>query len=344
MKVFLFFIFLIPLVSTAQVKYNSESKKLYNKALKEYKAGKTVEALELFEACVAADSRYVEAYLNISNIKYASKDYASAVSNAQKAYSNNKFAPAVYAQLGKSFYMNGQADSSKLYLEKGLSMGNTSESDRFFLAKSYLQTEDYDKAISQLNEITKTSEKNAAIFNARGRANYLTGNYESAEADFKKALELEPNSTVAFSNLANAVLASGKTDDAIGYIEKGMVDAKDDDKVQMLILSGNYYHQKGEYENASKAFDDAIALDAKNVVVLNNQAALLLDQDQYESAISKCNEALDIQPEMMEAYFNRGIANEMLRKVEQACDDWEHAFILGSEKAEEYLNSATCNE
>ena len=48
--------------------------------------------------------------------------------------------------------------------------------------------------------------------------------------------------------------------------------------------------------------------------------------------------------EMMEAYFNRGIANEMLRNVEDACSDWEQAFILGSEKAEEYLNSPTCNE
>jgi hypothetical protein len=34
----------------------------------------------------------------------------------------------------------------------------------------------------------------------------------------------------------------------------------------------------------------------------------------------------------------------MLRNVQDACSDWEQAFILGSEIAEEYLNSATCNE
>ena len=46
----------------------------------------------------------------------------------------------------------------------------------------------------------------------------------------------------------------------------------------------------------------------------------------------------------MEAFYNRGIANEMLRNVEAACADWEEAFILGSEKAEKFLNSPTCNE
>lgn len=328
----------------AQVKYNSESKKLYNKGLKEYKAGNSSDALSLFEACVAADNRYVEAYLNISNIKYSAKDYTSAISNAQKAYANNKFIPEVYSQLGRSFYQNGQVDSAKFYFEKGQSTGEISQTDKFFLSNSYIASEQFDLAVEQLDGIVKVDEKNEAAYNARGRAFFLTAEYDKAEADFKKVLELKPNTAAAYANLANTVLAAGKTEEALAYIEKGIANVSDEDKIQLLILSGNYYSKSGEAENASKSFDDAYALNSKNVVVLNNQAALLLDQDEFESAIAKCNEVLDIMPEMMEAYFNRGIANEMLRNIENACDDWEHAFILGSEKAEEYLNSATCNE
>ena len=44
----------------------------------------------------------------------------------------------------------------------------------------------------------------------------------------------------------------------------------------------------------------------------------------------------------MEAFFNRGIAKEMLKDLEGACADWEDAFFLGSENAEKYVNSPAC--
>jgi tetratricopeptide (TPR) repeat protein len=344
MRIVALLAFFVPILALAQVKYSSESKKLYNKALKEYKDGDIDNALDLFQQCVKSEPRYAEAFLNISYIHYAKKQMGDALKNAKSAYHNNQHQPAIYDQLGKCYYQALQYDSAAFFISKGVEMGQTGEMSYIYGGKAYYEIGDYGKAEDFFNKGISANEKNPVGFNSRGKVFFQMGEYEKAETDFKKALELNPKSVSIFSNLANALLANDKPEEAIHYINEGLENAEDKDKVQLLLLLGNYYHRAGEFEKAIENFDQAHELDENNAHILNNQAAVLLDQDKFEEAVQKLDMALDLEPEMMEAYFNRGIANEMLRKVEEACSDWEQAFILGSEKAEEYLNSPTCNE
>ena len=82
--------------------------------------------------------------------------------------------------------------------------------------------------------------------------------------------------------------------------------------------------------------------------LLGNNPDLVLtpeiDLEDYVAAIEKCDTAININPNLMEAYFNRGIAKEMTRDLEGACLDWQRAFVLGSQRAIEYLNGSVCNE
>ncbi|MBD3636298.1 MAG: tetratricopeptide repeat protein [Crocinitomicaceae bacterium] len=337
-------ILFIPFFASAQPKYNSESRKLFNRATKEYNDGKITLALGLFEECVAADARHAEAYLNISTILYDRNQMGDALKNAQKAYSNNKFNPAIYAQLGKCYYQAMLYDSSAYFLEKAVEMGHDNQFVYIYAGKSYYEMTDYAKAISYFDKAIAANANNPVSYNSRGKSYFMRGEYDKAEADFEKALELNPQSVGLYSNLANCELENDKPDEALEHIKAGMEIADDDGKSRLLLLLGNYYHKIGNLELAMENFNKAYDLDRNNAQILNNQAAVYLDQDNYEAAIERCNLALEINPEMMEAYFNRGIANEMLRKVEDACSDWEQAFILGSEQAEIYLNSATCNE
>lgn len=334
----------LPLVGISQTKYSSESKKLYNKALKEYKNGNTSEALNLFEECVKAEPRYAEAYLSISNIKFGEKDYISALSNAKSAFSNNPFQAPIYSQLGKCFYKTHSYDSAAYYLQKGIELGSNDNTDLLYLGKSQAKNEEYGDAIENLNKFIAANPNSVSALNARGSAYYNMVELDKSRADFEKALTIKPKSAVILSNLANVALEQGDSTAALDYMSKAAENANHSEKVNLLILKGNYLHSTGQIDEAATVFNEAESLDADNPVILVNQAAIFLEQDNFESALDKCNKALDIENEMMEAYFNRGIANEMLRNVAEACSDWEQAFILGSEKAEEYLNSATCNE
>lgn len=344
MKAILALFLIIPVLATSQTKYNSESRKLFNKAEKEYKEGNVTIALGLFEECVKADSRHAEAYLNISLILYSRNQMGDALKNAKRAYSNNKFEPAVYSQLGKCYYHAMQFDSSAYFIQKSYDMGNKDEFSLIYLGKSFYELGNFQRAIESFNEALEMNDKNPVTYNSRGKVYFAEGQWDKAENDFEKALEINPKSVGLYANLANTELENNKPDEALQHINEGMLIADDKGKTQLYLLLGNYYHRNGDFDKALENFDKAYELDRNNAHILNNQAAVYLDRDDYQSAISKCNLALEVDPEFMEAYFNRGIANEMLRNVEEACSDWEQAFILGSEKAEEYLNSATCNE
>ena len=344
MKQLLLLAVFLPVTLIAQNKRSLSVRKLFDQGVELYNAGKPDEALHSFEQCVSEDPTFSEAYLNISFIYLDRKDYAKALENSKSALKNNRFQPGIYTQTGKCFYYLEEYDSSIFYLKQGISFGAKNESDYLYLAKSQASVEQYRESTFNFSKAIEINPNNVSAFNERGSAYFNLGEYELARADFEKAIQLNPQSISSITNLANVLLVLDENDLALEYIDKGIANASGNNRVQLLILKGNYYKNTGNLEQASQAYEEAYTLDQENAVILNNQASVLIDLEDYEGALAKCNMALEIQPEMMEAYFNRGIAHEMLRNVEEACIDWEQAFILGSELSEEYLNSPICNE
>jgi len=344
MKFRLLVLFLIPFLAFAQPKRSLGVRKMFDQAIELYSSGNADEALKLFNQCIVEDPTFSEAYLNISYIWFEKKDYSTALENSRKAIQYNQFQAPVFVQAGKCFYYLEQYDSSAHFLKKAISLGAKAETDYLYVAKSLLNLGEYRESTIYFTKAIETNPTNAVAYNERGSAYFQLGEYELAKSDFEKALALNPQSATALSNMANVLLALGDNESAISYIDKGIESSDDEQKVQLLIMKGNYYKNIGQLENASQAYNEAYEIDNQNAIILNNQASVLIDLEDYEGAFEKCNQALELQPEMMEAYFNRGIVNEMLRNVEDACLDWEQAFILGSAVAEEYLNSPTCTE
>lgn len=344
MKLRLLLIFLIPFFAFSQGKRTLATKKMFEKAVEAYNAGNNDEALTMFKQCVTDDPTFTEAYLNISYIYFESEDYSNSLGNSLKALQTNQFQSSIFIQTARCYYHLEQYDSTVHYMKQGSSLGAISESDYVYVAKSLTFLGEYRESTIYFGKAIELNSNNSLYYNERGNAYFQLGEYELAKADFEKALQLNPQSSSAIANMANVALAMGDNETAMTYIEKGISGASDEQKIDLLILKGNYYKNTGDFENASAAYNEAYELDQENAVVLNNQAAVLIELEDYQGAFEKCNLALEIQPEMMEAYFNRGIANEMLRNVEDACMDWEQAFILGSEIAEEYLNSPICIE
>ena len=345
MKKIVVLLLLCPLLSLAQSKYSGVGKKLFKQATQAYSEGNIDEAVRLFKDCINQDPNFAEAHLNLATINYYRGRFDLALSYAKRAYNYNRYQPEVYVQLGKAYFQNGQYDSCVTMLSTAVTEFNNETEDVFLhLAKALNKVGNYQQAIVYLDKVIEQNPKSGAAYNERGISDFNNGDFESATADFNQALSLIPGEAGIYTNLANLAIANEDVEQAMEYIEKAKETATNKEQVQLLILQGNFYRASGDIENAENAYNRAFELDNNNAVVLNNQASIFIDKDNYKAAWEKSNRALELNNEMMEAYFNRGIANEMLRKTEEACLDWEQAFILGSEKAEEYLNSPTCAE
>lgn len=344
MKGILLLLMVMPLAIFAQKDYSKKAIKVFNEGNAAYRSGDFSNAMLLYKKCVQIESQYAEAYVNMSAISFDNKDYVPALSYAKQAHSIEKIQKSVFTQLGKSYYMNNKFDSAVYYLNRIKIFKPLSEEENYFLAASRIQTKDFVGAKKLADDLLKVKPGNSDYTVLRGNASFGLGEYDKALKDYNTALEAEPNNLYIYSNIANTYLKLDKADEAFKFIDKGIEGAKGRDKIAFLILKGNYYHSLKELDNAEKTFNDAYTIDPSNPNVLVNQAGVLLDREKYQSALEKCNLALSKDSQLMEAYYNRGIANEMLRNVKAACQDWEEAFILGSSKAEEFLNSATCNE
>jgi tetratricopeptide (TPR) repeat protein len=344
MKKILFLFLLAPIISFGQNNYSFSSKKAFKDAELLMTEGKLDDALVVLNQLVGIEPKFSEAYLNISKIEFAKGNFENALKFGKMALNYNNVQHTIYTTVGEAYFMLSDYDSSSYYFELANLYGANTGNDFLLLAKSENNQNDYDNALGYIEKAILFDDVRAEYYAVRGNSYLGKLSYEKAKIDFEKSLELNPNQNLLFAYLAEINIENNNLNEALKNINKGMEMASGNEKVKFLNLKGYYFYETNDIDSSEKVFSDAYALDDENTTTLLNQAAIMIKKGDYENAVKKCSKAIDIDGTHSEAYFNRGIAYEMLRKTEEACSDWEEAFIMGSVKAEEFINSPTCNE
>lgn len=329
---------------SAQGDYSLQAKRSFKNGKKAFDEGNNDEAIKLFTEAIAIAPSFTEAFLNRSILFLKAKEFEKASNDAKKAYSLNPIEPSIKKQLGKCYYELGYIDSAVFFIESGSQNSELSDDDLFYLANINIEIENYSEAIDAYTQLLERYPANSNLLNQRGISYFKIGEYLKAEEDFLAALEHNPENISIYANLANAAIEANDEEKALNYIDRGLEKATGETKVEFLILKGNYLYKNGKLAEAKEVYQEAYNLSKENPVILTNQASVMIEMGEYESAIEKCTMAIELNPEFMPAFFNRGIAYEMVKDTKQACLDWEEAFILGSTKAEEFLNSPACSE
>jgi tetratricopeptide (TPR) repeat protein len=100
------------------------------------------------------------------------------------------------------------------------------------------------------------------------------------------------------------------------------------------------YIKRNDYSNAIKDLDKAIILNpvfAKQYKAYTNRCGAYEKLGNLERAMRDCSRALEIDPQDIMAYFNRGIVLLKMGKNNRAAEDFQKAAMLGDEKAKEIL-------
>ena len=113
----------------------------------------------------------------------------------------------------------------------------------------------------------------------------------------------------------------------------------DDDLAARAWFSIGYlYSVQEQHEEAIDAYSRSIDLQPNDVVSYNNRGVTRGKLHQYEAAIADFDEALRIDPYYSSAYMNRGIAKKNLDQHEAAIKDYSKAISLKSDYAGAYYN------
>lgn len=315
--------------------------KLFEQGMEAYNADKFEEAIDYFTQSLAKSEDYFPArtnrgltYLIIQKEEEAEKDLSHVVENHPESH-------AAMFGMGVIAMRNGDYETARSFLDKAVKIEYDNAEYHYALGKADDMIAQYEFAIDDFNEAIELDPK-VKYYIERGNTYAKIEEFEKAEADYMKALEMESNSMVAKSNIMVLNSISGEGEEALEELN-AKID-EEPENASYYMARGIYYFNLRENLKALKDFEKAVEFDGDNLYTHINKSAALIMLGKYKEAEDVATYIIDTNPELRQGYFNRGIAREMLRDKSGACEDWENAFLFGVDQAEEFLNSPICNE
>ena len=117
------------------------------------------------------------------------------------------------------------------------------------------------------------------------------GKYEEASRQYKKALEIEPENSMALYELAFTYMRAKKNKECIEVAQKGLK-LKSKLQKKFNITLGSCYSQNGNINEALKSFENGIKVDSKDPYLHLNIAVTLINIGKKQRAVLHLKEAI----------------------------------------------------
>ena len=99
-----------------------------------------------------------------------------------------------------------------------------------------------------------------------------------------------------------------------------MVSAADKAAAEKLKAAGNAHMSAKKYDEAVKAYTDAIALDPTNAVFYSNRAAAYSSMGEHSSAVGDAEKAIEVDSSFVKAYHRLGHVSAFLSCIPSEAD------------------------
>jgi tetratricopeptide (TPR) repeat protein len=165
------------------------------------------------------------------------------------------------------------------------------------------------RAIEQYEQIARIEPKNPDNHILLGRLYRVANQNDKAEAEFKKAITLQPGSEEAVTLLAYLYTDEGnpkKATDVLTAVPEGERTSK------LYSALGFTYEQQHKYKEAVAAYRSAVDDDKDNLEAMRGLAQNLLNDNQSEAALDEYKQIVDADPHDAQSYLHMA---EIYRKT-----------------------------
>ncbi len=166
----------------------------------------------------------------------------------------------------------GQHELDEKALARMVEIGGNTAEYHLILAKAYLNRQETDKAIAELNHAAAVNPRIPFLHFNSGLAYMHAGDNERAESEFRQDVAIEPDLPDNYEQL------------------------------------GLLYLRLQRDAEAEKSFREALRYDQKRSTALLGLAKLYLQQQKYQPALTAVEAALKLAPTSQSAHFLRGQA------------------------------------
>jgi tetratricopeptide (TPR) repeat protein len=190
---------------------------------------------------------------------------------------------------------------------------------------------DYESALADYAKALEINPQSSLVYKDRGDLHLEKDEYGAAIADYNKAIQLDPGYIAAYAGRGDVYQDEEKFDQAIDDYKKAL-SLKPNDKYRKNIegVLASVYVMRGAGQDDQAAeladYNEALRLNPSNTGALNNRGALYNEQHDYDRAIQDLDEALKLKPNYALALRNRGDAYAGKGQADKAAADYKQAL------------------
>lgn len=278
------------------------------------------------------------------------KEYDAALDAYKQVLDSDPNNPRVLIARGTLYLEMNQPDSALADFQLASKAERGNLEAMFGLGKALVTLGRAEEGITPLTHVITADPKNAEAFRLRGTG--YAGQFKTKKAieDLQQAIALNPDDYESYATLGIVHLRAEEFQDAVDQFTKAIEHYKpkagqeDVPYLQGYLTLATAYTELGKNskdEAVSKAaYKSAVAecekvltqLDAKNPTHAQARAAAIYSrgvaermQGELVPAIKSFTEALELNPELGDAYFRRGICFHKLGEDKMAILDFERA-------------------
>lgn len=275
------------------------------------------------------------------------KEYDAAEKDFNKAIDLDNNYPQVYNNRGLVFIGQNEFIKAMNDFQKAIELKTDYVDALNNLGFVYLQMEDPDleKAVETFTKVLAINGEYMNAISNRGRAYLQQKNYDAAIADFSRAIELQPSNTQYYLHRSEAYKAAGKEDlsktdvDHVVWMQQlteiNRRIANNPKNINLWLARGVHMLQENDVERAAKSFNNALALDGKNIAAVTERVKLHFQLNEFQQAIDLCSKTLEAE-DSTTVRSMRGDAYLKLGKLDEAIADFDACRRFDSRVVEAY--------
>ena len=196
----------------------------------------------------------------------------------------------------------------------------------FQKGRSLFQQSKFTDALIQFDRAINLNPNYTVAYGYRGDSKVNVGQYETAISDYQKAEDLGLKTSILYSNWGYAYYQLNQPDKALLLLEKAI--EIDSNNGSAYRWRGDIKYDKNDNKGAEKDYTIAISLNPNASNYFARGLAFYYLKD-YKNAIADMDKAIQINPSVAQYYFDRGDARDMISNFDGACRDWQTAKDKG---------------
>lgn len=290
-------------------------------------AGALDQARAIFNDVLAQEPSNAAAHYSLSAIEAGEGHHLQALQHIRQVIAARpKFAPA-YLALSIILFHLKKLDEAQVAAETALSID-----PHLADAKQHLQSIEVFKGLQNQNTVGAAEEHTGTQLQRlydEGALHQSAARHAEAISAFQKALQIDPDSFVAWYSLGLAYSNTGRVLQAIECFQH-VVRLKPDLSLGQFAL-GKTLQDAGLADAALACYDKAIACDPHYMDAYNNKAALLQTINRHHDALTTLLDANKINPEHVKTLEGQGILLTQFKKFDWASDAFQRGLKIDAD-------------